>query len=315
MQIINPKNEAEWLALRMKDITSTDCAALFGISPYLTKFELFHRKKRAEVVDFKTNERVRWGNLLQDAIAAGVAEEQGWTVRKMTEYIRNEELRAGSSFDFSIENWIPTDPAHVHVKRQELGLLEIKNVDGLQYKNGWLEDEDGNIEAPTHIEIQVQHQLMVSEREFAYIGALVGGNNLILLKRTRDEVVIAAIRKAVAEFWASIEANEPPAPDFKADAAFISKLYGYAEPNKVFDARGDESVLEKALEYKRLGDIAKDADEKRKAIKAELLTIIGDSEKVSGEGFTISAGIVGSCPISYVREEYRNFRINWSKKK
>lgn len=309
MQIINPKDEAEWLALRMKDITSTDAAALFGLSPYCTKFELWHRKKRGEVVEFKENARMKWGTRLQDAIAAGVAEEQGWTIRKMTEYIRDENLRAGSSFDFSIE--ATNEP----IKRQGPGILEVKNVDGLQYRDGWLEDEDGNIEAPVHIEIQKQHQLMVSERTWGFIGALKGGNDLVLLPRTRDEAVIAALRKAIAEFWASIEANEPPAPDFKADAAFISKLYGYAEPNKVFDARGDEMLLTKALLYKKLGDEIKVRDEERKAIKAELLTVIGDSEKVSGEGFTISAGIIGSCPISYVREEYRNFRINWSKKK
>jgi len=302
IESIIPENEEHWLKLRMQDITSTDVSALFGLSPYCTKFELWHRKKRAEVVEFKENKRMKWGTKLQDTIAETIAEEQGWKVRRMDEYIRNPELRAGSSFDFSIEAEHP-------------GILEVKNVDGLQFRDKWIVDDDKNIEAPNHIEMQVQHQLMVSGREYAYIGALVGGNDEKLIRRERDEVVIDAMRNAIKEFWISIDNNEPPSPDFKADAEFIAKLYGYAEPNKVFDARGNDAVLDLAQEYKRIGEEVKQRDTARKAIKAQLLTIIGDAEKVTGDGFSVSAGIVSENDISYHRDAYRLFKISWRKKK
>ena len=222
IEIIQPNDEKQWLELRTKDITSTEVSALFGISPYMTKFELWHRKHRGEVVKFDPNERMKWGTRLQDAIAAGIAEENKWSVMRMTEYIRDPELRAGASFDFSLDTY--------ESENSEPGLLEIKNVDSLQFKNGWTQDDEGNIEAPLHIEIQVQHQLMVSQRQFAYIGALVGGNKLVLIKRTRDENVIRRIREVIAEFWGTIEANIPPSPDFEKDADFIKDLYKYAEP-------------------------------------------------------------------------------------
>lgn len=299
VEIILPENKQKWLELRTKDITSTEVSALFGLSPYMTKFELWHRKKRGDVVELSENKRMFWGTKLQDAIAGAIAEKQGWNVRRMDEYIRDPELRAGSSFDFSIN---------------EDGLLEIKNVDGLQYKEKWNIDDEGNIEAPLHIEMQVQHQLMVSGREYAYIGALIGGNDEKLIPRKRDEIVISEIRKAIKEFWKSVEENKPPEPDFTADSKFIAKLYGFAEPNKIYDARGDERLQELTEKYKEYSDTEKQAKQGKDAIKAEILTIIGDAEKVTGDKFTISAGVVAEAEISYTRQAYRMFKTSWRKK-
>lgn len=324
-ETIHPENKQHWLECRTKDITSTEISALFGFSPYITEFELWHQKQSGTVVEIEGNERMKWGTALQDAIAAEVAKEQEWTVRRMDEYMRDPKLRAGASFDFSIETEYER-PSETFEK----GLLEIKNVDSLAFRDGWTEDDAGNIEAPLHIEIQVQQQLMVSGRAFAYIGALVGGNRLVLIKRERNEKVIASIKQKISDFWASIESNTPPKPNFERDAKFIASLYNYADPNKIYDARDNESFLELAREHKRLGDIAKDADAKRDALKAQMLMVIGDAEKVEGGAFSISLGMVsdsvkmitdltpamlaGEEPISK-RAGYRNFRTTWRKQK
>lgn len=310
IEIINPTDKNHWLECRTKDITSTEVAALFGLSPYITEFELWHRKKEGVVAKFEENERMKWGTALQDAIALEVAKEQRWTIRRMDEYMRDKELRAGSSFDFSIEEVIDADPA---VVPDCSGLLEIKNVDSLAFRDGWIEDDAGNIEAPLHIEIQVQHQLMVSGRAYAYIGALVGGNKLVLIKREPNPKIFASITAKISAFWKSIASNIPPAANFERDAEFISKLYGYAETGKIVYCGPEMTTM--AREYKRLGDIAKDADTARKALKAQMLTAIGDAEKAEGEGFKISASMVSGGPVSYVREGYRDFRITWKKEK
>jgi len=311
-EIITPKNEPHWLELRTNDITSTDVSALFNISPYLTHFELWHRKKNKTVVELEPSEVMKWGQRLQDAIAHGVAEDNGWEIRRMAEYIRIPELRIGSSFDYEL---FPLEYNPKDVNFTELGILEIKNVFGLIFKDQWLEDEGGNIEAPPHIEIQVQHQLLVSDRAFAYIATLVSGNKVVLLKREPNPSIQQAIKTKCAEFWASIDSGEEPKPDFSQDAEFIGKLMNYAEPGKVVDFRSDTSFQEKCEEHKRLGDIEKDAKTKRDAIKAELLTKIGDAEKVLGDGFSITAGLIAPAHISYDRDGYRMFRINWPRGK
>jgi len=326
-QIIQPRDEAHWLELRSQDLTSTEIGALFGLSPYVTLYELWHRKKNQIVVKLEENERMKWGNLLQDAIAEGIAKEQGWTIRRMTEYIRGSDLRIGASFDFSIEN-TGTLPGVTHLKEtpklapdqtdNEIfgkGLLEIKNVDSLIFKQNWLEGDDGKLEAPLHIEIQVQHQLLVSGRAYAYIGALVGGNNLVLLKRDRNTTICNKIKDKAKSFWESIENNTPPEPNFQTDSKFIASLYGFAEPGKYVDLAGDQDILHMAKQYKELGDQAKEAGIQREGIKAKILTLIGDAEKASGDLFSISAGMIGPTHIEYDRKGYRNFRISWRKKK
>ena len=311
IETINPTDKQHWLECRTKDITSTEISGLFGFSPYTTEFEIWHTKKAGTIVEIAGNERMKWGTALQDAIAAEIAKEQDWTIRRMDEYMRDTDLRAGASFDFSIEQTgIGTNEGTL-----TLGLLEIKNVDSLAFRDGWTEDDAGNIEAPLHIEIQVQHQLMVSGRAFAYIGALVGGNRLVLIKRDRNDAVINSIQQKIQAFWASIESNTPPKPNFERDAKFISSLYNYADPGKLLDVRENEDFMNMAREHKRLGDIAKDAETKREALKAQMLMVIGDAEKIEGGEFSISAGIIGECEVAYTRKAYRNFKPTWRKQK
>ena len=235
--IIKPESHEAWLELRKQDITSTDCAALFGISPHMSIYELWHQKANGLIAEFNPNERMEWGNILEPVIAQEIAKRERWTVSPLKNYMRLPELRIGSSFDFSIDGEQP-------------GILEIKNVDSLIFRDKWTKKEDGSYEAPLHIEIQVQHQLLVSGREYAYIGVFVGGNELILIKRTRDEKVISAIKKKIAWFWQTVEDKQEPEPDFSKDADTIIRLYGYAEPDKVMMAEDDKELWELANNYK-----------------------------------------------------------------
>lgn len=302
IETILPTDEKHWLELRKADVTSTETAALFGISPYMTAYELWHRKHDNLEVAFDVNERMKWGTRLQDSIAAGIAEDQGWAIRRMSEYKRDTELRMGASFDFE---FCQPDKA--------LGILEVKNVDSLAFRDGWIVEGD-DVQAPPHIEIQVQQQLALSGFKVAYIGALIGGNRVQLIKREPDSTVIEAIKKRVSEFWLSVVEHREPTANFGNDADFISCLYSYAEPGRVFNA--DERVSKLAFAYRQAAQAAKEADEKKDALKAELLTIIGDAEKVIGETFSISAGLIGPKWIeAYERKGYRNFRVNWKKEK
>ena len=314
-EIIVPSNEAHWLEMRKRDVTSTESAALFGMSPYTTHFELWHAKKSGLAREFKTNERMKWGNRLEAAIAHGIAEEQGWEIRPLKEYMRDPDARIGSSFDFVITN-LPGGPVH----------LEIKNVDYLAFRDGWIEDDDGGIEAPEHIEMQVQHQMAVSGFKRAFIGAFIAGNRGVVIERERDEPVIAAIKAKVAEFWRTVDAGEEPAAVMPGDAEAVIRLNQYAQPGKLVDASGDANIAALVLEYKRLSADEAKAKEDKEVVKADLLKAIGDAEKVLLEGWTISAGMQADTPATLITESmvgtsyggrkgFRNLRINARKPK
>lgn len=309
-QSFHPESEAGWHALRAVDLTSTDAAALFGLSPYKTPFELWHEKKAGAPVEIDQNDRMLWGSRLQDAIAAGIADDQGLVIRPMREYVRLQGQRVGSSFDFEIEGVLPRSPFARHFEQHGPGILEIKNVDWLAFRNGWVVD-DGFIEAPPHIEIQTQHQQLVAGREWSIIGALVGGNRYELLHRGADHDVHAGILAKAAEFWRSIDTNTPPPPVMPDDADAVIRMHGFAEPGKLYDAkaRNDTEIAGMLADYVRLGREASDIEEIRKVRKAELLQRIGDAEKVLVDGYSVTAGMVAPTTVSYERAGYRNFRV------
>ncbi len=308
MESIVPTSREHWLDLRLQDVTSTEVSALFGVNPYLTAFELWHQKRDKIIVDHQPSERMKWGLRLEDAIAKGIQEENpGWAYKRAPEYARIPSLRIGASFDFDlwIEEIIDDDPDC---------LLEIKNVDWLIFRDQWEEDEDGDFEAPAHIELQAQQQLLVKDRRRIVIGVLVGGNRVIEIHREPDREIQNQTKNVIAEFWSSIAQDKPPKPDFEKDAKFLAKLYGHAEPGKIIEAT--DAMVDVAMDYGQAADEEKDCKKRKAASKGQLLTLIGDAEKVLGERFTISAGLVGPKVVeSFERKGFRDFRISFKKEK
>ena len=279
VEIIVPSNQEHWLEMRKSDVTSTESAALFGMSPYITHFDLWHRKRTGIVPEFQTNSRMAWGNRLEAAIAYGIAEEQGWEIKPMKEYFRDPDLRMGSSFDFVITNL--GEPVH----------LEIKNVDYLAFRDGWIEHEDGSVEGPEHIELQVQHQMAVSGFKRSFIGAFIAGNRGVVIERLRDEDVIAAIKAKVADFWRTVDEGQEPEPVMPGDAEVIIRLNQYAKPGKVLDASSDDVLVDLIERYKVAAAAEKNASEDKDVAKAEIFKHIADAEKVLTGAWTVSAAM------------------------
>ncbi|NKW09468.1 hypothetical protein HGG76_06125 [Ochrobactrum tritici] len=57
-----PRTEAGWHKLRKPDITATSAATLFGVSPYQTIFDMFHRMRGTVEVVIEESERMKWGS-------------------------------------------------------------------------------------------------------------------------------------------------------------------------------------------------------------------------------------------------------------
>lgn len=302
-EVIPFTTKEAWLEARANDITSTEIAALFGISPYITKYELWHNKKNKSLGSIGENERMKWGTRLQESIAGGIADDNEWLVTPIKDYERLKDLRIGASYDFHFMTKIGKD--------YDEGILEIKNVDAMAFKDGWLVDGD-NVEAPPHIELQVQQQLLVSGRKVAYIGALVGGNRVVLIKRLPDEIIFTSIKEVVETFWHSIENNIEPEPDFKRDAEFIAKLYNKADKDSVIYA--DQEITDLALLYRHAQQAEKVAGGQKDEYKAKILLKIGRTAQVLSDSFTITASEVAPKHVeAFDKKGFRNFRINFKK--
>ena len=255
-QIINYIDETEWLKLREIDVTSSDVAVLFDHSPYCTLFEYWHRKKNNLTIAFEETERTKWGKRYEAPTAEGLAEDYGWKIKPLKCYMRHDAVQGmGSSFDYEIE------------ENGEIGILEIKCVDYKEYKAKWLVDDE--VEAPLHIELQLQHQLEVADRNFGYIAAMIGGNKPVVVRRERDREIGRHICRRINEFWKSIRDNIEPLPDFKRDGDVIKMLYGDADGQEV-DLSNNNRIASLIAEYPALQVAASEAKKAQEAAKAEI---------------------------------------------
>lgn len=310
-----PRKESTWHKLRKGDITATSAAALFGVSPYQTPYELFHILAGNVQVEIGESERMLWGKRLQNAIAQGICEDNGWQIVDGHEflYARSKPVPGfGASPDYVIE-----DTARPEIG---LGLLEIKNVDSFIARQDWADDE-----APVHIEFQLQHQLGVTGLSWGAVGGLVGGNSTRVVRRDADPDVIAEIKRRVTEMHDRVKRNDPPPADYLADFQTIRTLYRNAEVGKSFDLDnpGEEPELDpdklRALIVQKheAGVAEKLAKEDHDRAKAELLEFIGETETVFGSDWKVSATTTHkeAKTIEYPATSFRNLRVTKKKPK
>lgn len=281
--IISYQTNDEWLRLRKKNINSTESSGLLGLSKYTTAFQIYNDKHSEHIVSIEENDRMFWGSQLEWAIAQGAAQKMGWDIVQKKEYIEIPDLRIGGSFDAMFSDGS--------------ALVEVKNVDGLVYKNEWLNDE-----APPGIELQIQHQMLVSGINKCYLVALVGGNDLKILERDADVSIQDTILKAVSNFWSL---TEPPAPDFLRDGDYIKQLYSKTDGTEI----ESEDYYELCKKYKAYAQMESEAKEQKDAVKAEILMNIGQASKVKGSRYSISAGVVRKKEYTVKAQEYRNVLI------
>ena len=278
-------DKQSWLENRLLDVTSTEVSALYDLSPYQTEFELYHQKKEKLVVRLDDNERMLWGRNLESAIAHGAADTMGWEIYKFDDYLSNPETRMGSSFDYKITKSNKFDQPD-----EGVGILEIKNVDGVAYRKNWKDDGNGNIEAPEHIELQIQHQMEVADIKWCALVALVGGNTQKIIFRKRDRAIGEDLTKKVGEFWTKVKAGTPPSIDYLKDAEYMIKtLHNQADAGVILDA--DEDLDKLIDDYNMINKELHSMSKTKDSIKAQILERSQKASKILSKYGTISCGM------------------------
>lgn len=280
-EIITPRDESHWLELRRQDITSTQSAALFGLSPYVTRFELYHLHRNGIEVPFVANDRTGKGKRMEWAIAEEAALQEGWTgLKPLKDYIRDPASRMGASFDYEA----------VDADGRPL-LVEIKMVDYFRYRDLWVDNE-----APEHIETQVQHQMEVADRfERAAIVAWSGTYDCNVLYRDRDRDFGRALRSAVEQFWRDVADGNEPAVDYARDEKVIAAMFRSARGEPV-DLTDDEAMDLLAARFERAKASASEFEKEAAALKAEIHHRLANAPGGYTSRYKITAGWTKDTP-------------------
>lgn len=265
--IITVQSEAHWHQLRAQHIGSSDVAALFDASPYMTKFELWHRKAGTLPDSMEDTERMFWGRKLEAVIAQGVGEREGWEIIPNKHYFSYRKVKGlGCTPDF-----------FVLCPRRGLGVMEVKNVDRLEYMERWDEGEP-----PLNYLLQLQEQLACTGYRWGAVVPLIGGNSYQTFEYLPHEASIRKIETAAAEFWASIaEGKEPPA--VADDYEVVRRIFGRAS-NREIDLTGDNELPDLCAGAVEARNRRLAAEKDEKGAKTQILLKMGDAARAKVAG-------------------------------
>jgi predicted phage-related endonuclease len=295
-------NREQWLAWRREDITGTDAAALLGLHPYVSQLMLYLDKAGIVPRDDADTPRKRRGRLLE-ALGPELIKEARpyWEVIRAQDYVRDPVHRLGCTPDFFVRD-----------NRQRFGINQFKSVEPGVFERNWRDPENHEISPPIWIGIQAALEKHLTGAAFATIGVVRVGHGIEfdLIELPETPGLIERLEAAADAFWQAIEKREPPPPDFLADAELVRRLYPRAMPDKSIDLTGNNRLPWLAAEDERLASIAKDADDRRRAVKAELLHLMGDAEfaTVNGE-IVASAKLIDKQPYQVTPKPYRDVRF------
>jgi putative phage-type endonuclease len=294
-----PATREDWLAMRRLDVTSTETPALFGLSPYLTDYQLWFQKRDQDTSALVQSERMEIGLMVEETIARAFAAREGLKIRKLNQYVRDPDLRMGASFDFEIVG---------HDRGP--GLLEVKNVDRLVFRDQWVDSETQEIQPPPHIELQIAHQMAILNRRWGIVVALVGGNHIESVLREQDPEITEDIKRKIAGFWDSIRTGMPPAPHRFLDSEYlIHKVYGCSTEGRLADLREDDDLQHLADQYSSLSATISKLEAEKKALKVDMLAVAGDAEIALLKRGKLSLKMVKESVVpEHTRQGFRMFR-------
>lgn len=188
---------------RKHGLGATDCAAVMGLSPYRTPYELWLIKTgRMEEETILGEDRLRLRHAHEQTIADEYEVQKGVKLRRVNQTVFHKRL------PFMLCNLD-------RVITGERKIVECKT------STAWLRQNwgvSGTDEAPIQYMLQVQHQLACSEYGDADIAALIDIDDYRIYPMPRNEKVIEKIEAACSNFWENhVLKDIPPAATTRGD--------------------------------------------------------------------------------------------------
>lgn len=317
-------NKNDFSESRRVGIGGSDIAAVLGLHPYKSAYEVWAEKVHGEFKDLNDNTAVLYGNLLEEML---VQKFQGDNFDKVESINRGAPTVFHQDHDYLLANIdgfvFPID------KQEKPYILEIKTTSS-HSMHRW--GDEGTDEVPVEYLFQVAHYMAVTNSEKAVI--FVG----FLNEWVKDQIAVRLIRarldkeytldlsdlmerietrtyqfnrnmelekKVLAsceDFWFNhVKTKIPPEKDYtnKGLQEYINTKF---KSNKVDMLNGvyeyADELISKREELEDMNAIIKDAESKKEQILSELKDLLNES------GFSVGRFSDGSGYIKQVLKKY-----------
>lgn len=243
----------EWLQERRKGIGGSAAAAILGLNPYMSPFDVY-----AEIKGLKPeqpdNEAMRQGRDFEDYVASRFTESTGKPVRKKNAILQHREY---PWLIGNVDRLVVGEHAGLECK-----ITSILNK--AKFHQG---------EFPPTYYVQCVHYLALTGADRWYLAVLVLNKGFHVFTIERDEAEIASLIEAEKHFWENhILTDIPPIPDgSESTSNAIKVMFPEAREREEIALYGHEEVIQRYLHLKeKSDDYKKQAEQIKQSIQLEM---------------------------------------------
>lgn len=267
----------DWLSVRKNGIGSSDAAASVGLNPYQSQLELWMVKtgRDGELPKVDVNDETSpmyWGSLLEPIVAAHYTKRSGNRVRKINAVLQHPDPDKA---------WMLANIDREVIGAGEVQILECKTA-GEFGARLW---RDG---VPEYVQLQVQHQLAVTNKAAADVCVLVCGQEIRIHRIDRDDALIARLIDLEKQFWHYVETDTPPPADGSESADVALRCLYPHDSGNTLDLTHDRNMSSAFADLVTVRDEI-DAREKVEAeLKQRIQQCMGDASRAKFETGSVS---------------------------
>lgn len=242
---------------RSRGVGGSDAAAILGLSPWKTAFEVWQEKLGLSKGK-PDNPAMAYGRLIEPVIRQWYSDETGRVV--------------------TVPNAPIFHPKYPYILGSLDGIadgervLEIKTS---RSSDGW--GEPGTDQIPVYYQTQVQQYMMVTGFDVADVAVSVMGSIPVLYEVGSDMELQEMMIEAISEFWDLVQKQIPP--ELVTYNDMIARFGKKAVTKPVTASSEAENAL---LRIKEISGLVRELEEEEEALKAILMGSMGDFDTLVG---------------------------------
>lgn len=237
-------SEREWRLWRRNGIGGSDASVIMGVNPYRSILDLWDDKCGNTELAEEENRFTYFGHLMEPVIRKEFRKRTGLQVRQKHAILQSEEYP-----------WMIADLDGI-VKDTDGSYAVFEAKTASEYRRDVWEKN-----VPEEYYAQVQHYLVVTGYERAYVAAIVGGNSYYCHMIERDSEYMKMLIEKERVFWNHVESRTRQEIDSsEATTEYLNKKYDRSENDAIVLP---DSAVDIIREYQSVdSDIKKLADKK-----------------------------------------------------
>lgn len=265
-------NTPEWDAIRTNGLGGSEIAAVVGLSPWVSRFALWHRK-RGNLPKQDVNAGMDWGHRLEPVVCQAWAERHSdLDVEEAGIYCHPERPWQIASVDRLLfdDEFLPNP----------VGLLEVKTAH-LFDAHEW--GTPGTDEIPPYYRCQTLWYLDVFDLKTAHLAVLIGGSDYREYRVEYAAEEAEWLREEGCKFWESVQSGEVPDIDgHTATYEAVRKMHPEIESG--ITASLDPELYQT---YRDTKAASEEAALEHRAIKSLLLDQMGQAQYAEVDGVRV----------------------------